>query len=95
MFGNNKTNIGYNSNLYTSKGINLINILALGFQNKVISDGGTFEAINCLSNTINQLQALNQIATSFNIQVLNDNGTFEEINCLQTTITNLQNININ
>jgi hypothetical protein len=69
--------------------------IAQAFSSQVIADGGTFEAINCLTQNIGILQALNQIATSFNLQVVADSGTFEQINCLQTNITNLQNININ
>lgn len=65
------------------------------FKKRVIDDGGTFEAENCLVSFLNNLQSKNQIATTFNLRVLADSGTFEQINCLQTTITDLQNININ
>lgn len=72
-----------------------IDIQAQAHYDRVIADGGTFEAYNCLVGDINELLALNQIATTFNLRVLADSGTFASINCLQTTITDLQNININ
>ncbi|MBP9690307.1 MAG: hypothetical protein KBE91_11890 [Bacteroidia bacterium] len=69
-------------------------IIVKDFRARVIADGGTFEAYDCMVGDINELLALNQIATTFNLRVLADSGTFEQINCLQTTITDLQNINI-
>ena len=71
------------------------NQIVNAFKDRVLADGGTFEAEGCLNSTVNSLQALNQIATTFNLRVLADSGTFQSINCLQTTITDLQNININ
>ena len=72
-----------------------IDTQAQALYDRVIADGGTFEAYNCLVGDINELLSLNQIATTFNLRVLADSGTFASINCLQTTITDLQNININ
>lgn len=68
---------------------------AQAFKARVLADGGTFEALGCLSSAFNRLQSLNQIATTFNLRVAADSGTFESINCVQTIITDLQNININ
>jgi len=70
------------------------NTIVNAFKARVISEGGTFEATNCMVAQINELLSLEQIVTTFNLRVVAAGGTFEAVNCCQTIITDLQNINI-
>jgi len=80
--------------IYTKKTIDdSVNLVANTFKNRVIADGGTFEADSCLVSQINSLGgvygvALNTISDFAN-RVQADFGTFEAENCLLNTINSL------
>ena len=69
--------------------------IARTFKNRVIADGGTFEAMPCLIATIIKLEQINipsadNIARQFKLRVYSDGGLFEAESCLVQTINNLQ-----
>jgi hypothetical protein len=80
--------------IYTKKTIDdSVELVVDRFKDRVIADGGTFEADNCLVSEINSLGgvygvALNTI-TDFANRVQTDGGTFEAENCLLNTINSL------
>jgi hypothetical protein len=63
------------------------------FEDRVLADGGTFEAFNCLKNQVDSLGGVSGIAlntiTDFAARVLADGGVFESENCLLNTINDL------
>ncbi len=63
------------------------------FEDRVLADGGTFEAFNCLKTEVDSLGgvygvALNTI-TNFAARVLADGGVYESENCLLNIINDL------
>ena len=80
--------------IYTKQVIDdSVSLVANKFKDRVLADGGTFEANNCLKNQINSLGgvygvALNTI-TDFANRVQTDGGTYEAENCLLNTINDL------
>ena len=80
--------------IYTKQSIDdSVSLVANKFKDRVIADGGTFQADSCLVNQINSLGgvygvALNTI-TDFAKRVLLDSGTYEAENCLLNTINSL------
>ena len=80
--------------IYTKQVIDdSVSLVANKFKDRVLADGGTFEANNCLKNQINSLGgvfgvALNTISDFAN-RVQTDGGTFEAENCLLNTINDL------
>jgi len=80
--------------IYTKQTIDdSVSLVANKFKDRVIADGGTFQADSCLVNQINSLGgvygvALNTI-TDFAKRVLLDSGTYEAENCLLNTINSL------
>ena len=80
--------------IYTKQVIDdSVSLVANKFKDRVLADGGTFEANNCLKNQINSLGgvygvALNTI-TDFANRVQTDGGTYETENCLLNTINSL------
>ena len=63
------------------------------FEDRVLADGGTFEAFNCLKTEVDSLGGVNGVAlntiTDFAARVLADGGVFESENCLLNTINDL------
>jgi hypothetical protein len=63
------------------------------FEDRVLADGGTFEAFNCLKNQVGSLGGVSGIAlntiTDFSSRVLADGGVFESENCLLNIINDL------
>ncbi len=80
--------------IYTKKTIDdSVELVVNKFKDRVIADGGTFEADSCLVSQINSLGgvygvALNTI-TDFANRVQTDGGTFEAENCLLNIINDL------
>ena len=80
--------------IYTKQTIDdSVSLVANKFKDRVLADGGTFEADICLVNQINSLGgvygvALNTI-TDFANRVQTDGGVFEAENCLLNTINSL------
>lgn len=80
--------------IYTKQTIDeSVSLVANKFKDRVIADGGTFQADSCLVNQINSLGgvygvALNTI-TDFGKRVLLDTGTYEAENCLLNAINTL------
>lgn len=80
--------------IYTKQSIDdSVSLVANKFKDRVIADGGTFQADTCLKNNIIALGgvygvALNTI-TDFSKRVLLDSGTYEAENCLLNTINSL------
>jgi hypothetical protein len=80
--------------IYTKKTIDeSIDLILNKFKSRVIADGGTFEADNCLKNNIIALGGvygvgLNTIS-DFAKRVQTDGGTFEAENCLLNIINSL------
>ena len=80
--------------IYTKQTIDeSVDLILNKFKNRVIADGGTFEADNCLKNNIIALGgvygvALNTI-TDFANRVIADGGIFESENCLLNIINSL------
>ena len=80
--------------IYTKQSIDdSVSLVANKFKDRVIADGGTFQADSCLKNNIIALGgvygvALNTI-TDFAKRVLLDSGTYEAENCLLNTINSL------
>ena len=80
--------------IYTKKTIDdSVELVVNKFKDRVIADGGTFEADSCLVSQINSLGgvygvALNTI-TDFANRVTADGGTFEAENCLLNIINDL------
>ena len=80
--------------IYTKQVIDdSVSLVANKFKDRVLADGGTFEANNCLKNQINSLGgvygvALNTI-TDFANRVQTDGGTYEAENCLLNIINDL------
>jgi hypothetical protein len=80
--------------IYTKKTIDAsVDLVVNKFKERVIADGGTFEADSCLVSEINSLGgvygvALNTI-TDFANRVQTDGGTFEAENCLLNIINDL------
>lgn len=67
------------------------------FEDRVLADGGTFEAPNCLKNKIESLGGVNGIAlntiSDFSQRVLADGGVIESENCLLNQINDLGGVN--
>jgi hypothetical protein len=63
------------------------------FEDRVLADGGTFEAFNCLKSEVDSLGGVYGIAlntiTDFSARVLADGGVYESENCLLNTINDL------
>jgi hypothetical protein len=80
--------------IYTKQVIDdSVSLVANKFKDRVLADGGTFEANTCLINQINSLGgvfgvALNTISDFAN-RVQTDGGTFEAENCLLNIINDL------
>ena len=80
--------------IYTKQTIDeSVDLILNKFKDRVIADGGTFEADNCLKNNIIALGdvygvALNTI-TDFANRVVADGGIFESENCLLNIINSL------
>ena len=80
--------------IYTKKTIDAsVDLVVNKFKERVIADGGTFEADSCLVSEINSLGgvygvALNTISDFAN-RVQTDGGTFEAENCLLNIINDL------
>lgn len=80
--------------IYTKKTIDdSVELVVNKFKDRVIADGGTFEADSCLVSQINSLGgvygvALNTISDFAN-RVQTDGGTFEAENCLLNIINDL------
>jgi hypothetical protein len=80
--------------IYTKKSIdNSVSLVANKFKDRVLADGGTFEADSCLVNQINSLGGVNGVAintiSDFANRVQTDGGVFEAENCLLNTINSL------
>jgi hypothetical protein len=80
--------------IYTKQSIdNSINLVVETFKDRVLADGGTFEADNCLKNEIISLGGVNGVAlntiSDFANRVQTDGGTFEAENCLLNIINSL------
>ncbi len=63
------------------------------FEDRVLADGGTFEAFNCLKTEVDSLGGVSGIAlntiTDFAARVLADGGVYESENCLLNIINDL------
>ena len=80
--------------IYTKKTIDAsVDLVANKFKDRVLADGGTFEAENCLISEINSLGGIYGVAlntiSDFAKRVQTDGGTFEAENCLLNTINSL------
>lgn len=78
-----------------SVGISNTQKLVNSFETRVLADGGTFEAGDCLNTTLIGLGGISDewlIIFDFRQRVLTDGGVFEAESCLNTTLTNLNNI---
>lgn len=73
----------------------------ISFYNRVIADGGTFEAINCLQSFVNNLSSIDlypvgdAVMSAFQIRVIADGGTLESFSCGAVIVQSLANIDIN
>ena len=80
--------------IYTKQSIdNSVNLVVDTFKDRVLADGGTFEADNCLKNEIISLGGVSGVAlntiSDFANRVQTDGGTFEAENCLLNIINSL------
>jgi hypothetical protein len=80
--------------IYTKQTIDeSIDLILNKFKSRVIADGGTFEADNCLKNNIIALGGVYGVALNtindFANRVVADGGTFEAENCLLNIINSL------
>ena len=80
--------------IYTKKTIDAsVDLVVNKFKDRVLADGGTFEAENCLISEINSLGGVRGVAlntiSDFAKRVQTDGGTFEAENCLLNTINSL------
>ena len=71
-------------------------LLIYSFQQRVIEDGGEFEAGSCLNNTVTNLSnidgTVSELSYLFEQRILTDSGVLESSECLINNLTNLNNI---
>jgi hypothetical protein len=76
-----------NSSLLDSS--NLLNAITSAYRDRVLADGFTVEALDCVNSITNTFQ-YNGITTAYNARVLSEGFTVEALDCVNT-ITNTFN----
>lgn len=77
-----------------------MSMLVSAFKARVLSDGGTFEAEQCMVNNIKSLTNINiypvgdAVMIALTDRAVADSGTFEAYNCGIINIQSLSNIDI-
>lgn len=93
--------IKYGRNTTYITGSNRISQLVSAYKTRVLSDGGTFEAEQCMVNNIQSLTNIDiypvgdAVMIALRNRAVADSGTFEAYNCGIINIQSLSNIDLN